>query len=65
MITDVVSFILRLTDDDGSQEGASLRVKHDSLSGSGRLNHSEEERYISVMKELQFGQLMKLLLVVV
>jgi hypothetical protein len=36
--------------------GAGLRHRCESPGVAGRLNHSEEERYIATMKGLQFGK---------
>ena len=45
------------TDENSQEGGAILKVKSESPSLTGRLNHSEEERYITIMKELQFGKI--------
>jgi len=45
-----------LVDDENAREGGTTSRHHcESPSITGRLNHSEEERYIAIMKEHQFG----------
>jgi len=37
---------------------ANAKLFSEASSVAGRLSHNEEERYIAVMKELQFGELL-------
>jgi hypothetical protein len=52
------SVVLFVPSDEESllDSGAGLRHMCESPGITGRLNHSEEERYITIMKELQFGK---------